>query len=123
MKKVLFFIALLTISSVLTSFSTNNRHISETEANNDYVYYTAVKAWEEPTESTTLYIYYKEGNGVRKYYSSCGDDRSMTCLLYVKKNELYKSSACNDFRRNYKYRTYHSTYYFNCERGLPYLVE
>ena len=123
MKKMLIIIAMVVVGTIFTSFDTNNSHFCKAETDNDYIFYTTVKAWTEATESTILYIYYKEGNGVRKYYSSCGDTRSMTCLLYVKKNELYKSSACDDFRRNYKYLAYYGDYYFNCERGLPYMVE
>lgn len=106
----------------MSSFVIINHHFNKTEMGNDYIFYTTVTAWIEETESTTLYIYYKEGNGVRKYYSSCGNSESMTCLLYVKENELFKSPSCKDYRRNYKYRTYHSAYYFNCNSGLPYMV-
>lgn len=123
MKKMLIIFALVVTGTVLTSFDTNNHNLRKTDTDNDYIFYTTVKAWTEATESTILYIYYKEGNGVRKYYSSCGDSRSMTCLLFVKKNVLYQSSACDDFRRNYKYIAYNGDYYFNCDKGLPYMVE
>lgn len=124
MKKILLVISTLVIGAVLTSFVANSRLVKQPEENNDYIFYKSVVAWTEATESTTLYIFYKEGNGVRKYYSSCGDDReARTCMLYVKKNVLYKSSACNDFRRNYEYVAYYGDYYFNCDGGLPYMVE
>lgn len=123
MKKMLIIVTMVVTGAIFTSFDTNNSHFCKTGTDNDYVFYTTVKAWTEATESTILYIYYKEGNGVRKYYSSCGDSRSMTCLLYVKKNVLYQSNACDDFRRNYKYLAYYGDYYFNCDKGLPYMVE
>ena len=123
MKKMLIIVTMVVVGAIFTSFDTNNSHFCKTGTDNDYVFYTTVKAWTEATESTILYIYYKEGNGVRKYYSSCGDDRSMTCLLYVKKNVLYNSDACDDFRRNYKYIATYTDYYFNCDKGLPYMVE
>lgn len=126
MKKILFFFAIVIASVALTSFAINKQSSNEkgTRTGNDYIYYTSVIAWSTATDSETYHIYYKEGNGVRKYYSSCGDTRSMTCLLSVKENELYGSNACKDFRRNYKYRTggYHA-WYFNCSKGLPNMVD
>ena len=94
-----------------------------TESNNesDYIYYTSVTAWTDATESTTLYIYYKEGNGVRKYYTSCGDSQSDVCHLYVGENKLYNSDACSDFRHNYQYMSGYHKYFFNC--NLPYFTE
>lgn len=116
MKKAFLLIVTLVISLALSSYR-------NADNSNDYIYYTSVTAWSSATDSEIYYIYYKEGNGVRKYYSSCGDTSSMTCLLFVKENELYKSEECRDYRRNYKYRTYHSAYYFNCNKGLPYMVD
>ena len=109
----------------LTAFSIYKQSPNEEDSGicNDYIYYTSVTAWSTATDSEIYHIYYKEGNGVRKYYSSCGDTRSMTCLLYVKENELYGSSVCKDFRRNYKYLIQYPTYYFNCNKGLPYMVD
>ena len=121
MKKLIIAITAMVAVVTLSSFVFANHHSSKTEMGNDYIYYTKVTAWYEATESTTLYIYYKEGNGVRKYYSSCGDSESMTCLLYVGKNKNYQNRSCNDYRRNYKYRAYYKDYYFNC--NLPYMVE
>ena len=95
-----------------------------TRTGNDYIYYTSVIAWCTATDSETYHIYYKEGNGVRKYYSLCGDTRSMTCLHYVKENKLYGSNACKDYRRNYKYRIGDDKgCFFNCSKGLSYMVE
>lgn len=93
----------------------------ESENGNEYIYYTSVTAWTGATESTTIYIYYKEGNGIRKYYTSCGDTKSMSCLTFVGKNKLYKSDACNDFRYNYQYMAGYHRYFFNC--NLPYFTE
>lgn len=125
MKKLLLLSATAIVSIALTSFVINKQSPNEygTGVGNDYIYYTSVTAWSTATDSETYYIYYKEGNGVRKYYSSCGDTRSMTCLLYVKENELYGSNTCKDFRRNYKYRIDYGAYYFNCSKGLPYMVD
>ena len=61
MKKMLLIITLAVAGAVLTSFDTDNRHFREAETDNDYIFYTTVKAWTEATESTILYIYYKEG--------------------------------------------------------------
>lgn len=102
-------------------FNCNLPYYTEPDDGSGYTFYTAVTAWTEATESEILYIYYKEGNGIRKYYSSCGEDLSSTCHLYVGKNELYLSNSCNDFRRNYKYKAYHRDYFFNA--NLPSLTE
>jgi hypothetical protein len=120
MKKFFVFFSAMFAFYVLTSFVVSTKPISEPE--NDFIYYTSVTAWEDVTESITLHIYYKEGNGVRKYYTSCNDSRSGVCYLYVEKNKLYNSSSCKDFRRNYRYNTAYGTpYYFNC--NLPYMID
>lgn len=125
MKKL--FVTLIAVIAVVTlsSFVIANHHSSKTEMGNDFIYYTKVTAWHEETDSYTIYIYYREGNGVRKYYSGRNPSISGGVASYepIRKNSLYHSSACNDFRRNYRYVEGPSHYlmYFNC--NLPYFNE
>jgi uncharacterized protein YxeA len=122
MKKVILIIVALAVGVILTSFVRDYKYVENLDKGNDFVYYTRVEVWTEATESEINHIYYKEGNGVRKYYCTCDDTKSTTCLLYIRKNELYRSNKCNDFRRNYQYCTYWGTpHYFNCK--LPYFTE
>lgn len=122
MKKIYVLFVLLIVGIIVSGFDLTDYHSESFEKGNDFIYYTCVKAWTEATESQINYIYYKEGNGVRKYYCTCDDTQNTTCLLYVKKNPLYKNEVCDDFRKNYKYCTYWGDpHYFNCD--LPLFVE
>ena len=105
---------------ILSSFVINKYHSQKTDVSNDYIYYTRVTAWSDATNSTTIYIYYREGNGVRVYAFTFGSPSESTCPSYypISKNPLYKSSSCKDFRRNYRY-VGDNTHYFNC--NLPYM--
>lgn len=77
---------------------------------NDFEYYTSVTAWTDETESSTIYIFYKEGNGVRKYYT-CSVKNGYDIFYPVYKNECYRK--CNDYRRNYQYASSHGCFNAN----------
>lgn len=87
----------------------------------DWIYYTSVTAWYEATESETLYIYYKQGNGVRKYmYSYYKESNFQGGYYYIEENPYYRDKNCRDFRKNYRYCTgIQPIYYFNA--NLPYM--
>lgn len=120
MKKLI--VALIAVLAVFTlsSFVINKHNSQKTNMNNGYDYYTRATAWSDENESTTIYIYYREGNGTRVYSFTFSAPGESTCPSYysISKNPLYQSSSCNDFRRKYRYVGY-GTYYFNC--NLPYM--
>ena len=119
MKKILLLFAAVVAGIALTSFVTLKQSATNNGMSNDWIYYTCVTAWTDATESQTIYIYYKEGNGVRKYtyenYKFSSDEIRGTCI--VSENEYYRDSNCKDFRR--KYRWYVCGLYFNA--NLPYM--
>lgn len=119
MKKILIFFAVLAAGITLTSFMVNKQSSADNNMNNDWIYYKSVTAWTEATESQTIYIYYKEGNGVRKYtyenHKLSSDKIRGTCI--VSENEYYRDSTCKDFRHNYRW--YVCGCYFNA--NLPYM--
>lgn len=84
---------------------------------NGWIFFKSVKSWTEATVSATLYIYYREGNGIREYYS--GPREHGVCDEYdpIRMNPLYQSDACDDWRRDYYWITgpSHHLYYFNSE--------
>ena len=121
MKKIFFLLAALVAGVTLTGFVVNKCLPYKNEMKTEWTYHTSVTAWYEATESQTLYIFYKQGNGVRKYVASATRD----CSDYyrISLNELYRSNSCKDFRRNYRYVMYpgapYARYYFNA--NLPYM--
>lgn len=121
MKKILFFFAALVAGITLTSFVANKSIPNKNEMNGEWTYHTSVTAWYEATESQTLYIFYKQGNGVRKYVAS--PNRNCTEYGRITLNGYYQNSSCKDYRRNYRYEMYpgapYAKYYFNA--NLPYM--
>ena len=115
--KKLWIVFIAVIATVtLSSFVINKNHDKQSNMSSDLVYYTSVTAWTDATESYTKYIYYREANGAREYLLAFSKDPTNRQYYSISKNPLYKSNACNDFRRNYRYESY--GYYFNC--NLPY---
>lgn len=100
MKKVLFFIVVLVAGLALTSFVINKHSSKDKAMGNEMEYFTSVTAWYEETESHTIYIFFKEGNGVRKYYA-CSQKNGYDVFYDVSYNECY--GKCNDYTRKYKY--------------------
>ena len=125
MKKALLLLTILTASIALTSFTTKEHLSNEIKSETEWVYYTTVTAWFiwDQTESAKLWIYYKEGNGVRKYgyvnsqYYRSPSDINPGFYDDVTRNECYKNPSCNDFTKNYQYKV--SNYVFNA--NLPYM--
>ena len=122
MKKAIIVLATIVASLTLSSYNAANNQLKKTHTSNDYSYYTTITAWREATESETFYIFYKEGNGERKYIVT--DSRNLDDCFFghiIYDNEYYHSSRCNDYRRNYQYSFRSAggfTYYFNSK--LPY---
>lgn len=91
---------------------------------NPWLFYSSITAWREATESETYYIFYKEGNGERKYVIFLVrdlDECPFCSYEEIVYNGYFQDSNCNDFRKNYQYKTVFPdgmTYYFNC--SLPY---
>ena len=128
MKKILFLLTSMIVGTILTVFVIGIQPSKDNHSNNNWVYYTSTNAWLEATESKTIYIYYKQGNGVRIYCCSghkWGNDELWNLNYYgsdISENPLFREKNCNDFRRNYKYRASTSgvSYmYFNA--NLPYM--
>lgn len=114
----MFLIITSVIAVALLSLVTYQRMSNKVNnGDNDYIYHGRVTAWREATESTALYIYYKQGNGVRDYYAVTSEEQQYSnfpTYLYVFKNPDYQSAGCNDFRRKYKYYAgRYPKYYFN----------
>ena len=107
MKKMLLILGVLMTGVMLTAFVSNKHVPNVKESGNDWIYYTSVKAWYSETEYTTLYIWYKEGNGVRVYgyVNSTYYSKNTTpgWQDVVETNRLYHSKECHDFRRNYRF--------------------
>ena len=111
----------------LTSFVSKKQSSNKNDMGNEWTYHSSVTAWYEATESRTLYIYYKEGNGVRKY--ACVFKKYADKDLYqlslegydvVKENPLYNKKSCKDFRLNYRYMAgTDKLWYFN--GNFPYM--
>lgn len=128
MKKIFLFLTALIVGTTLTSFVIKAQSTIDNHSNSNWIYYTSTNAWLEATESKVIYIYYKQGNGVRKYCCSgykWGSDELWN-LNYsgsdIIENPLFREKTCNDFRRNYQYRarTLGVSYmYFNAK--LPYM--
>lgn len=118
MKKILFIFAIIVTGFVLSSFGKNEQ---KNNVGNDWIYYGQITSWRATTESRTIYIWYKEGNGVRRYGASTdrnGRPDTMFGLGTVYLNPLYKSTECTDFRRNYRYAA-DCCDFFNA--NLPYM--
>lgn len=125
MKKVFLLVATIVASMALSSYDNANGRVVKTEMGNEYIYYTEITAWREATESDTFYLFYKEGNGERKY-TVCDSRNLDECFFshIIYDNELYHNSECKDYRKNYPYKFRSGggfTYYFNCK--LPYRKE
>ena len=82
---------------------------------NGWTFYSTATAWMSATESEIIYIFYKQGNGVREYGFSTENGSTPGMWDEVSKNELYQSSDCNDYRRNYRY-TAGCCLYFNIKQ-------
>lgn len=126
MKKIIIALTAMVAVVTLSSFVVNNHHSPKVELSDEsYTFYTTVTARSENTESFTIYISYRAINGGREYactYSDPNDGFGAKCYYHIRKNPLYQSSACKDFRRNYKYMGgSNSPCYFNC--NLPYFKE
>lgn len=128
MKRILFAFAVLVAGITLTSFVINEQSSKNENMENSWTYFKSVTAWLDATESKTLYIYYKQGNGVRRYV--CCENKYSGDELYnvdyshmtIRKNDLYRSSECRDYRRNYRYTSENglfAVFYFNAD--LPYM--
>lgn len=111
MKKIIFTLVSVIAIATLTSFAIDRHHPQETDMGNDVIFHKSVEGWSTATRSTTLYIYYMEGNGEREYL--CSLYSGSRSFQHVKKNHLFRSKSCNDFRRNYQYISY--DHYFNCD--------
>ena len=115
MKKTLFLLGILVVGIALTSFATDKQTANKNGDGNEWKYFTTVKAWYSETESTTLYIWYKEGNGVRVYGYVDGSYSSKESTPgwddFVHNNKLYHSTEYKSFKRNYRYTAGH--YVFN----------
>ena len=88
----------------------------------EWVYLTAVTAWykNDATESRTLYIWYKAGNGVRKYSISYRSQEDPGCCNpIVERNNCYRNSNCKGHVKNYQYEA--GYYVFNAY--LPYMMK
>lgn len=117
MKRILVVFAVVIAAVVLYSFDIIKQDSPKSEINSSDLkpYKKNVLAYDYKGRSTSLNIYYEEVNGGhnKEYYTTCGDEDSGVCYLYVFKNELYGN--CSDFRSEYKYKTgYGNPYYFNC---------
>ena len=124
MKKIIVLIAVLSAAIMFSSYVLRNHssHNRDCNGSDDWIYWTTVEAVEEDGSTCfPIKIYYEEVKGGRKYYSECKGGGN-TCYLFVGNNDLYGSSSCRDFRRNYKYRTFWSAYYFNCSKGFPRMI-
>lgn len=126
LKKMSIGLTTMIVLASLLSFIKINHPYSMSEMNDDdYTFYTTVTARSTSTESMTIYISYRSVNGGRYYGYTYSDPRDVYAVMSyypILKNPLYQSSACTDFRRNYRYQgdTY-SPCYFNC--NLPYFKE
>lgn len=117
---------ILAMALIITLSTSNNVRANGllSKGDNPFVYYTSITAWSETTESKTYYIFYKEGNGERKYvvfHVRELDDCPFCGYEDIYYNGCYQDANCNDFRKNYQYKTIFPdgmTYYFNC--NLPY---
>lgn len=121
MKKILFITAVIA-AFTLTSFSRINHSINSNDMEHEWVYYTAVTAWSwyDATESRTFHIWYKAGNGVRKYgYSNSSQDMPWPDAI-VERNNCFRNSNCEGHVKNYQYQTCNS-YVFNAY--LPYMMK
>ena len=122
MKRIFFALTILIAFVTLSSFVMDNHHSPMTEMGNDFIYFTSTTAWRTATDSETIYIFYKEGNGVRSYYMSC--DRNPDFYYNIRSNSCYRQKNCNDYRRNYRYQAVGCggfTWLFNA--NLPYRKE
>lgn len=98
-----------------TSFFNCRDELHMPKTVNGWTFYSTATAWHSATSSQIIYIYYKRGNGVTEYgyASENGDTPGMWDV--VSRNELYQSSDCNSFERNYRY-TAGCCLYFNLKR-------
>lgn len=108
MKNKYFLIALITACLSLSSFTAEKCFGDNGSMGGDYIYYTDVVCWTSATESDTYSIYYKEGNGERKYAIYIG-----YYYYDIHDNHYYNSAVCEDFRKYYQYVS-NDYYYFNC---------
>ena len=76
-----------------------------------WIFHSTATAWYSATESRLIFIFYKEGNGERKYGYSTSEGRVPGWDDNVTTNYLYNSRDCDDFRRNYRYKA-GSCWYF-----------
>lgn len=97
---MLLIVALYMTYATLTGFSPNNPSSKEMVIGNEMEYYTSVTAWYDETDSRTIYIFYKEGNGVRKYYA-CSVKNGYDVFYNVTYNPCYRK--CNNYTKNYRY--------------------
>ena len=102
MKKILLIVSLFVTLAALTGFVLNDHPSKDVEMGNEPEYYTSVTAWYDETESQTIYIFYKEGNGVREYYA-CSVKNGYDVFYNVTYNSCYRS--CNNYTRNYRYES------------------
>lgn len=113
MKKIIFFSAALVVGVLLTSFVLNKETHNKNEMPEGWSYYTTVTGWDayDPTESKTFKIYYKQGNGVRKYAAEFwGGYQIVTENSY---------RGYSDYRGKYRYQA--GNYLFNA--NLPYMAK
>ncbi|MBQ9545904.1 MAG: hypothetical protein IJU90_01265 [Bacteroidales bacterium] len=120
MKKILFITAVIA-AFTLTSFSRINHSINSNDMETEWVYYTAVTAWYkyDATESRTLHIWYKAGNGVRKYGCSTSSQSTPGIWDIVERNNCFRNSNCEGHVKKYQYQA--SNYVFNAY--LPYMMK
>ena len=115
MKKILFVLGLFATYFALSGFTADKQISNEQNDNDGWKYYTSVKAWYSKTESTVLYIWYKEGHGVRIYgyvnsqYNSKNATPGWNDI--VETNKLYHSKSYKSFKRDYQYTA--GNYVFN----------
>ena len=116
MKKLFYFIIAIVAFTAFTGFVICQKDSIVDKMDNNWIYYCKATGWRDSTESETMYIFYKQGNGVREYAYSRHSESGP--FLTITKNKLYRSPECKDFRRNYRYVGGWALY-FNA--NLPYM--
>ncbi|MBP5548118.1 MAG: hypothetical protein J6X58_04400 [Bacteroidales bacterium] len=71
---------------------------------NEWKFYSTATAWHSATEPVIIYIFYKEGNGRRKYYYSTENGKNPHWLDLVERNEEYNNGNYSDYRSRYPYK-------------------